>query len=169
MQGGQAIDNIIIPPGSSHVWQTTGTGPFSQGYAEVFTSSPVSGFAIFRQRVPGRFDQEAAVPVNAGSPSRFLLPFDNAGLTTTMAIANASDTAASTVNVVIRGSQQEILFGGNLTLPTRGQDAFSITDRFPVTAGRRGIIEFTVLSGEISAIGLRFANEAFTSYKTQIY
>jgi hypothetical protein len=170
MQNNAAIDNVEIKAGASFTWRTAGTDPFAQGWAEVQTSGRVSGFAVFQQRVPGRSDQEAAVPVNAGAQQHFLLPFDNTDkFATTMALANFSATDNATINVVFRDSQNAIISSEQITLPARGHDAFSLFERFPALKGVRGVAEFTAVSGQISPLGLRFSDIAFTSFRTQVF
>lgn len=171
MVNNQPTQNVVIQPGSSAIWQTTGTGDAAQGWAEVVTSQQVSGFAVFLQRVQGRVDQEAAVPVNAGEQRRFLLPFDNtAPFTTTMALANFSeDTQALLVATVRDESNNVIGQQSAVVLPVRGHLAFTLPDRFPQSVGRRGTVEFSTQFGTVSAIGLRFAGEAFTSFSPQVF
>jgi hypothetical protein len=170
MQNNTPIDNVEIRAGASFTWRTTGTDPFAQGWAEVQASGRVSGFAIFQQRVPGRSDQEAAVPVNAGAQQRFLLPFDNTDkFATTMALANFSSTDAGVINVVFRDSQNATITSAQITLPARGHDSFSLFERFPALKGLRGVAEFTALGGQITPLGLRFSDIAFTSFRTQVF
>lgn len=167
MVNSQPTQGVTIPAGSSVTWQTTGTGDAEQGWAEVVTNQQVSGFAVFLQRLAGRFDQEAAAPVNAGPQMRFLLPFDNTQpFTTTMALA--SFDGRSTLAATVRDEQHRILEDQVIALPERGHLAFETPRRFPQSAGRRGTIEFHVQYGSISALGLRFAGEAFTSFKPQV-
>lgn len=170
MTNNQPLQNVMIPPGSSATWQTTGTGSVEQGWGEVLTNQQVSGFAVFLQRAPGRADQEAAVPVNAGPQQRFLLPFDNTQpFTTTMALANFSGGSPASIAVTIRDEENaELEPAAGIEFPALGHLAFALPERFPQTAGRRGTIEFQVRAGSVSAVGLRFAGEPFTSFKPQV-
>lgn len=170
MVNGQPTQNVTIAPGSSVIWQTTGAGEAAQGWAEVVTSQQVAGFAVFTQRVAGRVDQEAAVPVNAGDQRRFLLPYDNTTpFTTTMALANFAEDTQALIVVTVRDSQNTVI-GQQIPLiiPVRGHLADTLPQRFPQTVGQRGTIEFSVQFGNVSALGLRFAGEAFTSFRTQV-
>jgi hypothetical protein len=171
MVNNQPTQNVTIPPGSSVNWQTAGTGEAAQGWAEVATSQQVGGFAVFTQRIAGRVDQEAAVPVNAGEQRRFLLPFDNTTpFTTTMALANFAEDTQALIIATVRDEQNSVI-GQQIALiiPVRGHQAFTLPERMPQTAGRRGTIEFNVSFGSVSALGLRFAGEAFTSFRTQVF
>jgi hypothetical protein len=131
----------------------------------------VSGFAVYQQKVAGRFDQEATVPVNIGEQKRFLLPYDNTQpFTTTMALANYAEDTQALVIATVRDDQNSVI-GQQIPVivPVRGHLAFRLPDQFPQTVGRRGTIEFSVTFGNISAVGLRFAGEAFTSFRPQVF
>lgn len=171
MVNNQPTQNVTIPPGSSVIWQTTGTGDAAQGWGEVLTSQQVSGFAVFLQRVSGRVDQEAAVPVNAGEQRRFLVPFDNTTpFTTTMAIANASEDSDALIVAAVRDEANNTLVQQiGFIIPRRGHLAFTLPERFPQSAGRRGTIEILSQFGYVSAVGLRFAGQAFTSFSPQVF
>jgi hypothetical protein len=168
MQGGPGMEGVTIPPGSSFTWRTAGTDSLSVGWAEVISAQRVSGFAVFRQTAPGRAAQEAAVAVNAGAQVRFLLPFDNREAVTTVALANISGSEAAVIDVAVRDEQQRVVGTASLSLVARGHDAFALS-RFAGVAGARGTVEFRVRSGQISAVGLRFAGEAFTSFRPQVF
>lgn len=170
MVGISPITNVTIPVGSSYTWQTTGSGNPEQGWAEVLTNQQVGGFAVFLQRVAGRVDQEAAVPVNAGAQQRFLLPYDNSQpFTTTMALANFAEDTQALIVATVR-DEQNLAIGPQVALliPVRGHLAFPLPERFPQSVGRRGTVEFQVQFGSVSALGLRFAGEPFTSFKPQV-
>lgn len=168
---GENPDNLTIAPGTSITLETNGASPtVQQGWAEVVTEQWVTGFAVFRQSVAGRSAQEAAVPVNVSTPLRYLLPFDNSGgFTTSMAIANLSDFVAAQVNFTFRDNQgQRLLQAALPDLPVRGHRAFRLVDLWPDLEGKRGTLEVSSLSGEVTVLGLRFSSGgAFTSFKGQ--
>lgn len=161
---------IEIPPGSSRILRTAGlsSGP-TVGFAEVRTDQWVTGFATFRQVVPGRPDQEAAVPVSVGTPRRIVLPFDNtSGYVTTVAVANLSATQPASIFVVFRDEQGQRIQQFELpVLPAMGHRAFVLQELYPIVRDRKGTVEFSeVGAGEMSIIGLRFASSgAYTSLK----
>ncbi|NWF84835.1 MAG: hypothetical protein HXY18_13515 [Bryobacteraceae bacterium] len=168
--GDKPTQNVTIQPGSSITWETTGAGNLEQGWAEVITSSQVSGFAVFLQRIAGRADQEAAVPVSAGPQIRFLLPYDNTqSFTTSMALASFSPESQAVVAATVRDDRNTIVGEQTvITLPAHGHLAFPLPQQFPQSAGRRGTIEFHVPTGSVSVLGLRFAGESFTSFTPQV-
>ncbi len=167
----QPIQNVTIQPGNAYTVETAALENFTSiGWAEVISEQNVTGFAVYRQRLPGQPDQEAAVPVNQGDMQRFLLPFDNrAGFRTTMAIANLSTTQNAVVNVAFRDASGALIGGGPVkTIPPQGHYAYRLIDDFPIIDGQEGVAEFTAVSGQISAVGLRFnPTSSFTSFEVQ--
>jgi hypothetical protein len=175
LAGGVDPNNIVIPVGTSVMIQTAGVPSTIQtGWAEVVTTQAVTGFAVFRLRVTGRPDQEAAVPVNIGTTVRsLLLPFDNTGIyTTSLALANISTSVASVVNLTFRDAQGLTIYQTSVDLPAQGHRAFSTMDLSATLREKKGTLEISQdISGigELSVLGLRFANTgAFTSYKAQV-
>jgi hypothetical protein len=125
------------------------------GSAQLTTTGNISGFEIFRWTM---FGQEASVPLETRTPGSFVLIFDDTrGLTTGVALAN-QDAAAANVAVKIYDDAGALLQTGLISLAGRGHTSFLLPDaaRFPITANKRGMVEFLVPSGgKISAIGLR--------------
>ena len=97
-----------------------------------------------------------------------MLPFDNTGaLATGLAIANLA-TSAANVGVVIRDGGTGAQIGtGSISLAAQGHTSFMLTDvthGFPITATKRGTVEFdTPQGGQISVLGLRDNGAAVTS------
>jgi hypothetical protein len=151
------------------VLQTKGqTQTINQGWAEVVSAQWVSGYAVFRQIVAGSPDQEAAIPINVGTPSRQVIPFDNTtGFTTSVAVANLNPDIAANVNYVLRDAQgSRIIFPVSDVIPPNGHKAFRLIDVFPGIDGQKGTLEVSqVGGGEVSAVGLRFAASSYTSIK----
>ena len=144
------------------------TGPLGQavatGSAQLLTSGNISGFGIFKYTPTG---QEAVVPLEVRNAPSFVLAFDNTGaLVTGVAIANLASGAAS-IGVVIRDDTGKQIGTGTINLPPQGHNSFVLTDPalgFPITAGKRGTLEFdTPTGGRISVLGLRANGKALTS------
>jgi hypothetical protein len=127
--------------------------PVVAGSAQLSTTGNVSGFGIFNWI---QFGQEASVPLETRAASSYVLPFDNtAGLSTGIALANASGTSG-TVLVVIRDDTGAPMQNTSIDLVGHGHISFMLTDTYASTAGKRGTIEFvTPAGGRISAMGLR--------------
>ncbi len=158
---------VLIRPGASYTWRTRGAAIGSQGWAELISNQRLSGLAVFRQSVAGRVDQEAAVPVNVGPMAHFLLPFDNTEFVTSMALANTGGESA-TLDVRFSDELGRVLRTETITLPPRGHDAFALT-RYQKLKNQRGTAEFRVRAGQVSALGLRFSGDAFTSFRPQVF
>jgi hypothetical protein len=134
------------------------------GWAEVISSGPVSGYAIFRQRSQDGRDAEGTAPVESSRTSSLILPFDNtAGFVTGVALVNLT-TEAVILNATIRddsGAQSGLQA---VALPAMGHTSFAVPDRFSITANRRGTIEFrNTAGGAVTGLGLRFSASSFTS------
>ncbi|MGJ5817820.1 BACON domain-containing protein [Paludibaculum fermentans] len=161
--------NVTIAPGASVTLETAGTSPTVQsGWAEILSGQWVTGFAVFKQIVPGRPDQEAAVPINVATPGRTIMPFDNTGgFTTTVAVANMSGDVASVVNFTFRDLQGQRIVQVQLPeIPPNGHAAFRLIDLNGIVDGKKGSLEISSLAGEMTVMGLRFASSgAYTSFK----
>ena len=144
------------------------TPPVLAGSARLESTGPLDGFAIFHNVVT---QQEAVVPLETRNAGSYLLAFDNTnGVVMGVAISNVS-TQAANIPVVIRDDNGNPLGaqGAAISLAGNGHKAFVLSDPvlgFPVTANRRGTIEFdTPMGGRISVLGLRFTppNNALTT------
>jgi len=142
--------------------------PVLVGSAQLMATGSLDGFAIFHQIAT---NQEAVVPLENRSARSYLLAFDNTGgLTLGVAVANISAQAAS-IPVIIRSDSGTVISapGAAISLAGNGHTSFGLADPvlgFPVTADKRGTIEFeTPAGGRISVLGLRFTppNNALTT------
>jgi hypothetical protein len=150
---------------------TTGgpqTPPVLVGSAQLASTGAVDGFAIFHQIVT---TQEAVVPMETRNASSYLLAFDNTnGLVLGVAVENVSAQNA-VIPVIIRDDTGAVISspGTTISLGGNGHTSFVLSDPtagFPVTADKRGTIEFdTPAGGQISVLGLRFTppNNALTT------
>lgn len=144
------------------------TGPVNQaaaiGSSQLLTSGNIAGFGIFTYTPSG---QAAVVPLEVRNALSYVLAFDNTGnLATGLAIANLASGPAS-VGVVIRDDTGQQIGTGTINLAPQGHSSFMLTDSasgFPITAGKRGTVEFdTPEGGQISVLGLRVNGNALTS------
>src|ERR1019366_7465994 len=126
------------------------------------------GFAIFHL-IPNA--QEAVVPMETRNASSYLLAFDNTnGIVLGVAVANVSAQTAN-IPVVIRDDTGTMIStpGTTISVLGNGHKSFVLSDPvsgFPVTANKRGTIEFdTPAGGQISVLGIRFTppNNALTT------
>jgi hypothetical protein len=150
--------NRNIAAGGSTVIETTGMDPsLSVGWAEILTTTgTVSGFAVFRQRVPGSPEFEAAVPGVTVDSLEIVFSFDNVeSFVTSLALANPTPEAA-TVTASFRSESGATIHQESFALAARGHTSFETTNRFPLSRSLRGSVSFSVTGGRIAPLGLHF-------------
>jgi hypothetical protein len=163
---GASLDRTLAP-NASLIIATAGpsTSPVQVGSAQLAATGAVDGFAIFHQILTA---QEAVVPLETQNASSYLLAFDNTkGVALGVAVQNVS-TDRPFVRVVIRDENGVQIGTDNdyVSVDSLGHTSFVLSDQFPVTAGKRGTIEFdTPAYGQISVLGIRFTppNSALTT------
>jgi hypothetical protein len=165
LESGAVSSRIInLNPGATAVLEAPNTGDLVQGWGEVTLPPGVVGYAVFRQSVPGRADQEAVVPLSSESRQTADLVYDDTSLTTSTAFVNPSNQPI-TVAITVRDPNGSQIGSGQVILPARSKQA-AVLKTLPGLApasGQRGLAHFSVTSGAISVLGLRFGGEAFTS------
>jgi len=134
------------------------------GWAQLSTDGSIGGFAVFRYTTDS-VSQEAAVPLSPLNAGGSLLVFDNTnGYGNGVALANNSAIATGIPVVIRDASTGSAVAADTINLPAWGHTSFLLKDRYPVTAGISGTIEFSDNPGQISVLGLRVnSNDAFTS------
>ena len=148
-----------VPPGATLLIESEAPSSATVvGWADVISSGPVAGFAIFRQRGPDGRDSEGTSPFESGGTASVLLPYDNtAGFVTGVALVNGTGDAVI-VTATIRDDNGAQIGLQAVALPAMGHTSFEVADRFSVTSGRRGIIEFrNTAGGAVTGLGLRFS------------
>ena len=146
-----------LPANAVLVFNTAGpqTPPVQIGSAQLAATGAVDGFAIFHL-IPGA--QEAVVPLETRNASSYLLAFDNTeGVVLGVAVENVS-AQASNIPVVIRDDTGALIgpAGAIISLAGNSHTSFVLSLQYPVTANKRGTIEFdTPLGGQISVLGIR--------------
>lgn len=151
-----AGETLLIP--------TPDAASFVSGWVEAKLPAGVSGYAVFRQSVTGRDDNEAVVLLSDDSKSAWTLVHDDAGFITGVAVVNPGSASVS-VNYTARNAAGQQVGSGTLTLPARGKAVAVLRDLpgLSAIAGQRGAVEFRVTSGSLAVLGLRFGASAFTS------
>ena len=155
---------VSIPAGGSMRLEAANTGDLSQGYVTATLPAGVTGYAVFRQSVAGTPDQEAVVPLSPIGARTNSLTFDDMSSTTAAAIVNPG-SSATTVTVTAKGTSGEILGSDTITLNALSKMAVTLRS-IPGLAGvegKTGTATFTVASGAVAVLGLRFNGTAFTS------
>lgn len=164
--GGPSAVVTLAAHGSAIV-EVPDTGSLSQGYARMLLPTGVEGYGIFRQRIPGVPDQEAVVPLSGVASKATTLIWDDTVYTTAVAIANPSAVPTS-VSVVVRDSAGTVI--GTSLVPVAARSKMAAVLRslpgLGAVAGNRGSADFTVETGNVAVLGLRFNGVAFTSIPT---
>jgi hypothetical protein len=163
--------SVTLDTAGSTEFESTGfsnnfSDTLQQGWALLSqtTNDTIGGMAVFRQRVFGRPDQEATVPIVSQFDSHFVLLFDNtAGFVTGLAVANPT-TDSVAIPVTIRDQSGNVIDNQFIRLGSYNHTAFNLPDFWPSTAGRRGAIEFQTSGFGVAALGLRAGAAAFTSF-----
>jgi len=172
-----------LPPNWSVTIQTLGTSAqLLQGWARltsydrapnqpgamVVTDRQLAGLAVFRQRVPGRPDFEAVVPLSPVTENRFVMPFDNRGnYSTGIAWLNPDQSSPVPVEVTIFAPNAQLIREDRFLLGPGSKVVFSMPTRYPESIGREGSILVRTPARFLSGLGLRFnPTGAFTSFHT---
>jgi len=157
---------VQIPAGGTATIEAPNVGTTTfQGYA-VFTLPPgVTGYGVFRQTSPGRPDQEAVVPFASSTTTSRTLLFDETNrLVTAVAIVNPS---AAPVTVVVNATDTNGNTLGSAAIPlgahNKMESAMDMISGLSNMFGHRGRAVFTVTTGSVAVLGLRFDVSAFTS------
>ena len=150
-----SVDQTLAA-GATLLIESTGalTDPLLTGSAQLTTDGSVSGFVIFRHLTNS---QEAVVPIESRNARAYLLAFDNTGGTFTGVAMSSVSATPMNVPIVIRDDTGTQIGSDTIALPANGLVPFTLVfDKYPVTAGVRGTIEFDApAGGGISVLGIR--------------
>ena len=159
--GGSSV-NVTMSAGSTTLLEAPNVGPdLIRGYVSVTLPPNVTGYGVFRQTVPGRPDQEATVPfVNASSKTMTII-WDENGFSTGAAFVNLG--SGNQVTITVRGAGGGVIDTQVVPLAPNTKTSKTFEEIFGTElAGRRGAADFTVSSGAVAVLGLRFGSAAFT-------
>ncbi len=164
--GGSSTAIAIAARGTAIV-EAPNIGSVNQGYALVALPPGVTGYGVFRQSVPGFPDQEAVVPLTNISATTSTLIWDDTGFTTAVAVANPSSVPV-TVSVTAWDNNGNLIGTSSIRLlaNNKTETALRALAGLAGIAGKRGSAQFTVSSGNLAVLGLRFGTSAFTSIPT---
>ena len=164
---GNSKQITLAPLGTAIIEAQNVGSTINQGYASVTLPAGVNGYGVFRQSVTGKPDQEAVVGLKNANATSNTLTWDDTNFTTSVAMVNPS-TVAATVSItvwdvngnVIGTSTQGLQPGTKIESAMRGFLGLA------GMAGQRGSALFSVPTGNVSVLGLRFGPTAFTSIPT---
>jgi len=159
---GGTFAQVSIPAGGTAVLETPNSGPLSQGYALVNLPAGVGGYAVFRQTVPGRPDQEASVTLASADRTATLI-WDETLSTTAVVIVNLSSNP-NQVTLTARGTDGSVIGTSQIIIEPDGKLVATLFS-FPGLSGvvgQRGVVDFAGGSGPIAVTAIRFGASAFT-------
>jgi hypothetical protein len=164
---GGSVKQVSLPAYGTVIIEAPNAGNLVEGYAEFTLPSGVYGYGVFRQSVPGQPDQEAVVPFSQANATSNTLTWDDTSYTTAAAIVNPGSTAA-TVVVELWDVNGNTIGTSSIPLPPGGKTEAVLKNLPGLSAmnGARGTAQFTVSSGGVAVLGLRFNGTAFTSIPT---
>lgn len=149
-----------LKPFEQRKFTGAGGGTTQTGWIRVQSTRAVRVNSVYRQRVSGRADQEAAV--SAREPAtRVVVPFDNTpGFATGVALANIS-AKAIVITVTGRVNPTDTAVKYIVPLNSVTQTSFVLTDKFTSLVGVAGTLEIqatdvaTGLPAPFVAVGVR--------------
>jgi hypothetical protein len=158
---------VSLAPHATAILEAPNTGNLNQGYATASLPGGVIGYGVFRQSVPGVPDQEAVVPLASSTSTSSTLTWDDTAYTTAVAIANPS-VVPVTVSITVWNSSGAVIGTSSVALAAgaKMEAALRSISGLSGLVGSRGSAQFTVSSGSVGVLGLRFNGTAFTSIPT---
>lgn len=164
---GSSSTTLDVRPGGTAFVEALNTGLVKTGYVSVLLPSAVVGYAVFRLSLQGFTDQEAVVLLSGDSATTSTLIWDESNLQTAVAIVNPSDQDTN-VNINIRNTSGQIIATALVPMKAKNKSALYLRDLPGLSdiSGRRGAADFTVSTGNVAVLGIRFNGVAFTSIPT---
>jgi len=158
---------LNLPSLGTALFEVQNTGPLTQGYVRATLPQGVTGYAVFRQSVPGVPDQEAVVPLSGNTATTSTLIFDDTKYITGVAVVNVASVSGA-VTVAVRDRLGNLFASSTIPLGPNAKTALVLRDipGLAGVAGTIGTVEFTTSIGNVAALGLRFNGQAFTSIPT---
>jgi hypothetical protein len=162
--GSVSTTTVNLPPGATKVLEALNGGASSEGWAEVTLPPGVTGYAVFRQVIAGRTDQEAVVPLTSEFSQAADLVYDEVAFTTAIAFENPSDQQVI-VTILVYNANGSQIGSAQIALAPRAKFTKNLKEvpGLSGVVGNRGWAAFSVPNGDVSVIGLRFGAIAFTS------
>jgi hypothetical protein len=161
---GSATTVALAPQGTAILEAPNSTNNLSEGYVSAGVPAGVTAYGLFRQTVAGIADQEAVVPLSVITSTTSILTWDDTNYTTAVAILNPS-ALATTVAVSVFDTSGNPLGASSISLAAQSKTE-AVMRTLPglsAMAGRRGSAVFSVTTGDVAVLGIRFYGSAFTS------
>jgi len=151
-----------ILPNTTLAVDTGSLSVTAQGWADVLSSGPLTGFAVFRYAPQGLISGpgvttpwEGTVPLQTLlTASSVIVPFDNTGaFATGIALGNLNGSAVN-FSAAFFDDNGNSLGTQTISLPGSGHTAFIVSSQFAFTANTKGLMKIIGPSG-LMAVGLR--------------
>lgn len=165
--GGSDTQMSLSARGTATI-DVSSSGDLVEGYVTAALPSGVTGYGVFRyQASPSTLGQEAVVPLSGTTATTSSMIFDETNFTTGVAVVGLG-SAAVTVNVTAYNMQGGVLGTGSIQLAGNGKTAVLLRDIPGLSSviGQLGSVDFSVSSGAVAALGIRYNGQAFTSIPT---
>jgi hypothetical protein len=164
---GGSLATVILEPNGIASIQTSNGGVLTQGYALASLPAGVTGYGVFDYSTPGASIQEAVAPLSSASATRGTLVFDDTNFLTAVAIVNPS-AAATSVTITLTSAAGTPLGTATVALGARSKSAVVLRTLpgLGAIAGNQGTAVFTVASGNVAVMGIRYTGAAYTSIPT---
>ena len=165
---GGTSTTVNLPANGTAVIEAPNAGTsIIQGYASLVLPSGVTAYGVFRKTAPGSPDQEVVVPLSNASSTSSTLSFDDTNVVTAVAIVNPS-SVATTVTITARDTTGNVVGTATVALGpnSKTESVLSALPGLSGIAGLRGSAVFSVSTGNVAVLGLRFNSQAFTSIPT---
>jgi hypothetical protein len=165
--GGTSTTVNLAANGTAVIEAPNAGSSIIQGYASLVLPSGVSAYGVFRKTAPGSPDQEVVVPLSSASSTSSTLTFDDTNVVTAVAIVNPS-SVATTVAISARDTNGNLIGTATVALGPNAKTESVLRDLTGLSgiAGLRGSAVFSVTTGNVAVLGLRFNSQAFTSIPT---
>jgi len=151
------LDETVFPYSSLEIETDAETGADRAGWVEVCSDVPVMAEGTVSHAAFGA----ATVEFDSWSPVSFLLPYDHSdGSKTAAALVNLDPRRANDVSVAIWSDDWKLIATEQWKLPANGHTALLIPDRFRMTQGGRGMVQFaSELNAGLAGLALRFLSD----------
>ncbi len=154
---GSTVSGTIAPNDTLLIDSDTGASLETTGWADISSIGNLTGYGVFHYTSPQGVQSEGTIPLESAFTSTFILPYDSISSSATgVALTNLTLGNAASVIATVWGNGAKQLASQRISVPAGGHTAFLLGTSFPITAGNRGIIEFSAPSSvQITGLGLR--------------
>jgi hypothetical protein len=150
---------LSLLPQETVTFETPGSAARLQQGWGMFVSEglvdAIGGITMFRQRVEGRPDFEASVPLNTLMARRAILPFDQSEAEAGVAICNIDDVE-STVTLTFRDRYGRVQETKKLTMGAFAHRTLVLSNEMAASKGKNGSLDVTTTGLAVAVMGVRF-------------